>query len=201
MRGQEHQCSSQQCRAFCVFHRVATLSEFHDGYNARPNPAIYNAVALVVVLKAMKKEKIIRELTAAYAMEIETVQNYIAASVNLDGVRSDVIKKALAADIATEVQHAQLLAARIKTVGGLVPGSMKLPRGQSGLQPKKDTTDVVAVIQGVIDAEEAAIEQYQKLIKLCEGVDYVTQDLVITILGSEEDHRREFIGFLKEYKK
>lgn len=148
----------------------------------------------------MKKDTIIKELTVAYAMELETVQNYIAASVNLDGVRSDVIKKALAADVATEVMHAQQLAARIKTIGGLVPGSLALPRDQKSLQPKADTTDVVAVIKGVIAAEEAAIAQYNKIIKLCDGVDYVTQDLVIEILGGEEDHRREFVGFLKEYE-
>jgi len=55
----------------------------------------------------MKNAKIIEGLCLSYAMELETVQNYIAASVNLDGVRSEVIKKALAADIAVEVQHAQ----------------------------------------------------------------------------------------------
>ena len=55
----------------------------------------------------MKNTKIIQELCLSYAMELETVQNYIAASVNLDGVRSEAIKKALAADIAVEVQHAQ----------------------------------------------------------------------------------------------
>jgi bacterioferritin len=149
----------------------------------------------------MKNQKIINELCTAYAMELETVQNYIAASVNLDGVRSDVIKKALAADVATEVMHAQQIAARIKTIGGVVPGSLDLPRGQKSLQPRKDTTDVVAIIKGVIDAEESAIAQYTKLIKLCDGVDYVTQDMVIEILAGEEDHRREFIGFLKEYQK
>jgi bacterioferritin len=149
----------------------------------------------------MKNDKIIKELTLAYAMELETVQNYIAASVNLDGVRSEVIKKALAADVTTEVMHAQQLATRIKTIGGIVPGSLVLPRGQKYLQPPKDTTDVVAVIKGVIAAEESAIAQYNKIIQLCEGVDYVTQDLVIGILGGEEDHRREFAGFLKEYEK
>jgi bacterioferritin len=153
------------------------------------------------ILRRVSNEKIIKELTTAYAMELETVQNYIAASVNLDGVRSDVIKKALAADVATEVMHAQQLAARIKTIGGLVPGSLALPRGQKALQPKEDTTDVVSVIKGVIAAEEAAIAQYNKIIKLCDGTDYVTQDMVIEILGGEEDHRREFIGFLKEYQK
>ena len=149
----------------------------------------------------MKNYKIIKELILSYAMELETVQNYIAASVNLDGVRSDVIKKALAADVVTEVQHAQLLATRIKTIGGVVPGSLDLPRSQKFLQPTEDTTDIVAVIKGVIAAEEDAIAQYNKIIKLCEGVDYVTQDMVIGILGGEEDHRREFIGFLKEYEK
>jgi bacterioferritin len=149
----------------------------------------------------MSNKKIIKELCVAYAMELETVQNYIAASVNLDGVRSEVIKKALAADVATEVGHAQQLATRIKTIGGLVPGSLDLPRNQKLLQPKKDTTDVVAVIKGVIAAEESAIAQYNQIIKLCDGVDYVTQDLVIQILGGEEDHRREFLGFLREYEK
>ncbi len=148
-----------------------------------------------------KNKEIILELCLSYAMELETVQNYIAASVNLDGVRSEVIKKALAADIVTEVQHAQLLATRIKTIGGLVPGSLELPRSQKFLQPSKDTTDIVAVIKGVIAAEDGAIAQYTKIIKLCEGEDYVTQDMVIGILGGEEDHRREFIGFLKEYEK
>lgn len=144
---------------------------------------------------------IIRELSIAYAMELETIQNYIANSVHLDGVRSDVIKKALAADVATELMHAQQLAQRIKTIGGRVPGSLDNKRDQTYLQPPKDTTDVIKVIKGVIQAEEGAIAQYNKIIKLCDGRDYVTQDMAIEILSGEEDHRREFVGFLKEYTK
>src|SRR5210317_2003822 len=113
----------------------------------------------------MSNQDIINELKTAYAMELETVQNYIACSVNLDGVRSDVIKKALAADIAEELGHAQAIANRIKTIGGRVPGSLSLDRRQETLQPLEDTTDVVGVIRGVIDAEEGAIAQYNKIIK------------------------------------
>ncbi len=149
----------------------------------------------------MGKEHILELLAEAYAMELETVQNYIAASVNPDGIQSDVIKKALAADVATELMHAQQLAARIKTIGGQVPGSLGLARNQQSLQPPKNSTDLVAVIRGVIEAEEAAIAHYTKIIKACEGADYVTQDMVIGILGGEEDHRREFMGFLKEFDK
>ena len=144
---------------------------------------------------------IVRELRVAYGMELETIQNYLANSVHLDGVRSDVIKKALAADVPSELLHAQQLAQRIKTIGGRVPGSMEIEAGQKYLQPPKDTTDVVSVIRGVIAAEEAAIAQYNKIIRMCDGRDYVTQDLVIGILAGEEDHRREFVGFLREYAK
>ena len=144
---------------------------------------------------------IIDLLIRAYNAELETVMNYIANSVNLDGVRAEQIKASLAADVTAELGHAQQLARRIKTVGGIVPGSQRLSWSQAALQPSKDTTDVVAVIQGVIRAEEDAIDLYQRIIKACDGKDYVTQDLAITILADEEEHRREFIGFLKEYQR
>lgn len=134
-------------------------------------------------------------------MEIETVVNYITHSVNLDGVRAEEIKKSLALDVTEELAHAQTLAKRIKELEGIVPGSKDFKPVQTFLQPLKDTTDVQTVIEGVIEAEEGAVKQYNKIIKLCEGKDYVTQDMCITLLGMEESHRREFVGFLKEYKK
>jgi len=147
------------------------------------------------------QQQVIDELKVAYWMEIETVTNYIAHSINLDGVRAEEIKKALAADVQEELTHAQTLARRIKTIGGTVPGSAEFKSGQASLQPFADTTDVVSVIKGVIDAENFAISQYNKLIKLCDGIDYVTQDLCIQSLADEEEHRRNFMGYLSEYEK
>lgn len=146
-------------------------------------------------------QAIIKELTKSYWMEIETIINYLANANNLQGVRAEEIKKALLADVTEELSHAQQLAKRITVLGGAVPGSMDFRAEQKTLQPPSDTTDVTTVIKGVIDAEDGAIAQYKKIIKLCEGEDYVTQDLCITLLGSEEEHRREFVGFLKEYHK
>jgi bacterioferritin len=94
-----------------------------------------------------------------------------------------------------------MLGQRIKTIGGRVPGSEAMVSAQSTLQPPKDSTDVVTVIRGVIEAENAAIAQYNKIIALCDGVDYATQDLCITSLSAEEDHRRQFVGYLKEYER
>ena len=146
----------------------------------------------------MANQEIIALLTKAYNMEIETVTNYLASSVNLDGVRAEEIKKSLGADITEEITHATRLANRIKQIGGLVPGSKALQMGGQ-FQPPEDTTDVVSVIKGVIEAEEEAIAHYNKIIKASDGIDYVTQDLCIQLLASEEEHLIQFRGFLKEY--
>jgi bacterioferritin len=153
-----------------------------------------------IIADKRKREKILAMLEKAYWMEIETVMNYISNSVNLDGVLAEEIKKSLAADVTAEIGHAQQFARRIKTLSGLVPGSLAFKATQKALQPPERTTDVVSVIKGVIAAELSAIEHYNRLIKECDGVDYVTQDLAITILTDEQDHLREFEGFLKEYE-
>lgn len=145
-------------------------------------------------------DAIIKELTRAYWLELETTINYLAISIDLDGIRAEEIKKSLATDIQTEITHAQELAARIKEIDGRVPGSFAFKPEQATLQPPEDSTDLVSAIHGVIEAENVAIEQYNKIIRLCDGIDYVTQDLCIKLLADEEKHRREFRGFLMEYE-
>jgi bacterioferritin len=150
---------------------------------------------------AATREQILDALSKAYNMELETVISYMSNSINLDGVRADFIKQALAADIQGELMHAQQLGNRIKQLGGIVPGSMQLKMTQKSLQPLEDTTDVVDVIRGVLEAEEQAINHYRAIIKLTDGEDYVTQDLAIKLLADEEGHRQQFQGYLKEYTK
>ncbi len=148
-----------------------------------------------------KRKEIIDALVQAYWKELETVQNYIANSVNLEGVQAEQIKDSLGKDVGEELTHAQTLARRIHELGGVVPGSLEFKAEQTAMQPPADSTDVVSVIRGVIAAEEDAIQHYNKLIQLTDGEDYVTQDLVIGLLADEESHRRQFEGFLKEFER
>ena len=67
---------------------------------------------------ASSPEEVIVMLRTAYCMELETVMNYMANSINLDGVRAEEIKKSLAADIQEEVGHAQQLGAPHQTTRG-----------------------------------------------------------------------------------
>ena len=147
-----------------------------------------------------KREEIIELLKKAYWMEIETVMSYIANSVNPDGVRAQEIKESLEADIQEELGHAKQFAERIKELYGVVPGSEEFSAEQSFLQPPDQQTDVVHIVRGVIEAETGAIEHYTRIVEVTDGVDHVTQDMVIQILHDEQGHRRLFEGFLREYE-
>jgi bacterioferritin len=150
--------------------------------------------------RADARQQVIDLLTTAYWMEIETVMNYIANSVNPDGVRAQEIIESLKADITEELGHAQLFATRIKELYGVVPASEDFTATQHSLQPPEHQTDIVHVIRGVIEAETGAIAHYERIVEFTEGVDPVTNDMVIAILADEQKHRRLFEGFLREYE-
>ena len=149
---------------------------------------------------AEKREELIELLKKAYWMEIETVMSYIANSTNPDGLRAQEVIESLQEDIQEELAHAQAFARRIKELWGVVPGSLEFEAEQEFLQPPETQTDIVHVIKGVIAAETGAIEHYNRIIELCDGVDFVTQDMVIGILADEEGHLRLFEGFLREFE-
>ena len=150
--------------------------------------------------RAAEREQIIEMLKKAYFMELETVFNYVTNSVNPDGVRAQEIRESLQEDIQEELGHAQQFANRIKELYGVVPSSVDFTPEQTYLAPAERQTDVVHVIKGVIEAENGAIEHYNRLIEATEGVDPVTNDMIIAILHDEEQHRRLFEGYLREYE-
>ena len=147
-----------------------------------------------------RREAVVDLLKTAYFMELETVMNYVTNSVNPDGIRAQEVKESVEEDIQEELGHAQQIAARIKELYGVVPGSMEFKASQDTLQPPDNQVDIVHVIKGVIDAEDGAIQHYTRLVEETEEIDPVTQDMFIAILHDEQGHRRLFEGFLREYE-
>jgi bacterioferritin len=147
-----------------------------------------------------QRTQIIRMLKKAYWMEMETVMSYVANSINPDGVRAQEIVESLSADVQEELGHAPQSAHRIKELYGVVPGSQEFNAEQTYLQPPDHQTDTVHVIKGVIEAETKAIEHYNAIIEATDGIDPVTNDVMIGILHDEESHRRLFEGYLREYE-
>jgi len=149
----------------------------------------------------MTNAHVVDLLRTAYSEEIETVMNYQTNAIVLDGVRAEEIKENLRGDIQEELTHAEMLGQRLKQLGAQPPGSAEFVARQDSLQPPEDSTDVPSVIEGVLDAENDAIDTYRELVDAAEDAgDPVTEDLAVEILADEEAHRTEFRGFRKEYR-
>lgn len=143
--------------------------------------------------KKMTDCQIIESLKAAYIAELQTVEDYLANSVWLDGPGARQIAESLDVYIAQELAHAKAIAVRLKELGVRSPDSFR--REAQRILPLHDETDPVIAVEGVLEAERNAILRYEKLIAACEGKDMTTQDLVIAILADEEKHRKVFEGF------
>jgi len=151
--------------------------------------------------RSMASDRVIELLRKAYSDEIETVMNYQTNAIVLDGVRAEEIKESLQTDIQEELGHAEMLGQRLKQLDAQPPGSAEFVARQDSLQPPEDSTNVSAVIRGVLEAEDDAIDTYRELVDAArEANDPVTEDLAVTILTDEEAHRTEFRGFEKEYQ-
>ncbi|MGI9540377.1 MAG: ferritin-like domain-containing protein [Miltoncostaeaceae bacterium] len=149
---------------------------------------------------AARRETILQLLRTAYWNEIETVMNCVANSVNPDGVGAEVVRRALAEGAADGLDHAERFAARIKELYGKVPGSEEFEAGQRAFQPPSPSTNIASLLHGAISVKDEAIVLCGRLLEATQGVDPVTEHLVVEVLRDEQASKRRFESFLKEYQ-
>jgi ferritin-like protein len=145
-----------------------------------------------------KVSQIVVELQISYATEIEIIQEYLANATDLEGARAEPIKELFDEQVQTALGHARRLAKRIKALAGRVPRTSELSTVPKDLPPPIDTIDVDSALTGAIKSEDAAIAQYERLIRLCDGHDFVTLDLVIELLVDERERRQHLVALLAE---
>jgi bacterioferritin len=135
-------------------------------------------------------DEVLRE---AHAAEWETAYNYQVLADVLRTVDGAVVAEEFEADVSEEISHAQELAQRLR-VRGEDP-EFFVDQGRFGSQDQYSGLsgrDVKECLEAAIEAEETAIETYERLVELAgdEG-DYATEDLAIELLDDEQAHRRE----------
>lgn len=143
----------------------------------------------------MSEKTVIDLLKKAYTDELETTINYLSQGVRLETFDGHDVAEELLADVQNERQHAQRLGDRLKILGSEPPTSFEVGEyfEQDSLNGIEDPTDVVAVIDGVIEAERSAIETYRKIVKEAREIDdYSTARLAEELLEDEEEHLQEF---------
>ena len=141
-------------------------------------------------------DRLVDLLQQARGDELETVINYQTNAIALAGIEAQEVADSLREDVQEELGHASRIGERISQLGGQPQGSYSIDMTQESLQPPERSTDVLAVIDGVIEAESDAVSAYRELIDAAEEADDpVTEDLAAELLADEEKHLAEFKGF------
>lgn len=137
-------------------------------------------------------------LRKAYAAEWETAYNYQVLSEVLEYTDGVVAAEEFETDISEEISHARRLAKRLR-VRGENP-EFFVNQQNFGTQDQymdvsgKTVTDCILA---AIEAEESAIETYERIIEVAQEVDdYPTEDLAIELLADEQEHRRELLDLV-----
>ena len=140
--------------------------------------------------------ELVADLNRAYADEWLAVYSYThMAQVVTGRPAAKHLAELLHDTAAEELEHQEELAERIASLGGKpLADPMKLVEASNEgyPPPPADATDLEAMIKTVIEAEQGAIEVYNKLAKKTAGKDPITYELIIHILGEEIEHEDEF---------
>lgn len=143
------------------------------------------------------KSALVRELTAAYWHELESVTSHLTSSTNRDGIRAERIAGSIHQVIAADVKHAQQVAIRIRQLHGTPPGPDEFAARKLRLRPPAEPLDNDSALTSLIEAETAAIERYRRIAALAsEAHDWITQGLVNQITCEKETHGQSLRSFL-----
>ncbi|HNQ36173.1 MAG TPA: DNA protection during starvation protein [bacterium] len=144
-------------------------------------------------------EKLLKLLVSNAAAELTTFYYYTALRINLIGLEGEGLKE-IAEDARIEDRnHFEALVPRIYELGGKLPDDMKVFHDLSACPPArlpKDPTDVKAIVQVLLKAEQCAVTGYTNICNLTCGKDHRTYDLALAILNEEIEHEAWFAEFL-----
>lgn len=157
-------------------------------------------VAIEMVEKAgIEVPKLLELLVANASAELTTFYYYTILRVNLIGLEGEGLKQ-IAEDARIEDRnHFEALVPRIYELGGALPQSMVDFHNISACPPARlpaDPSDVKAMLQVLLGAEQCAVRGYTHICNLTAGKDHRTYDLALAILHEEIEHEAWFAEFL-----
>ena len=142
-------------------------------------------------------EELLEELNKALSDEWLAYLQYLNASKIVKGRMFQNVVSELEAIAAEELEHAGELIGRIIQLGGTPVVDPKLYYEKTNCGYEVPTEDVVQVLKGAIKGEGCAIKVYNKIMKMTEGKDPVTYQLMLHIMQEEEDHEQRFEDILE----
>lgn len=144
-------------------------------------------------------DQLIKELNKAFADEWLAYYQYWVGARVVTGPMRGAVEAELNEHAADELRHAEMLTQRIIQLGGeplLSPDQWK-EKTNCGYEAPADPR-IRPVLEQNIKGERCAIEVYTKLLKLVEGKDPITYNIVLSILQDEIEHEDDLETLLRD---
>ena len=146
-------------------------------------------------------EELVDLLVRNAAAELTTFYYYTLLRVNLIGMEGEGLKGITEDARIEDRNHFEALVPRIYELGGRLPDDMKafhdLSACPSASLPK-DPTDVKAILEVLLKAEQCAVRGYTHICNITAGKDHRTYELALAILNEEIEHEAWFAEFLAQ---
>ena len=140
----------------------------------------------------MNVEELLRLLNQAYASEWLAYYQYWLGAKVIKGPMKDAVAAELNLHATEELNHAQMLAARIVQLGGT---PVTTPQAWFELSAcaydAPDDPYVGTLLAQNIEGEQCAIATYKSLMDVTKDKDMVTYNLALTILEQEVEHEED----------
>jgi len=143
----------------------------------------------------LDREQVIDILNEALATEIVCVLRYQFHYFMATGIHSAAVAEEFLEHATEEQQHANMIAERIKQLGGK-PQMNPAVVAQMSHTEYKEGTSLVDMIREDLVAERVAIETYREIINYFGDKDSTSRVMMERILAKEEEHADELADLL-----
>jgi bacterioferritin len=143
----------------------------------------------------LDRKQVISILNEALATEIVCVLRYKFHYFMASGIHSQSVKEEFKEHAAEEQEHADLIAERIKQLGGKPEMNPAILTSRSHSEYKEGTS-LADMIREDLIAERIAIESYREIIQFLGDKDTTSKRLMEQILAKEEEHADDMADLL-----
>ena len=169
-----------------------------DAPKARKGP---NVVGVKVLEQnGLDVDELVRQLVVNSSVEFTAYYYFTLLRANCTGLDGEGIKGIIEDARLEDLSHFESCIERIYQLGGELPRDATDYIRMSGCDflqlPPEDPTDLKAILERCLKAEQGAIVNWNKVCQMTHGKDPATYDIAKDILAEEIEHESWFIELL-----
>lgn len=152
-----------------------------------------------ILKKKIDVEKLVSILNEALAEEWLAYYQYWVGALIVKGAMRTGVQAEFEEHAKEELEHADMLAKRIIELEGtpiLDPQKFSELARCKYLVP--DQPDVISLLNQNVASERCAIQRYEEIANMTNGIDYTTCDVAKYILAQEEEHEQDLQDYLDD---